>query len=788
MKVRNLFLGLVFLFFLQTGWSQVTLSGRVVNLENQPLEFVNVFIKQKDNNTVTKGTITESNGNFEIEDIRAGDYSLSISFIGFADFKQDLNLLESLNLGEIKLEPAQNVMDELTVTADREIIERRGGKLLFNVSTSPLKSGFDGMEILERSPNILVEGDEILIRNQNAIIMINGRISNLSGENLANYIRNLRSDEIRTIEIKTHQSANTGAENAGGVINIILKKKPVGFDSTIRADYTFKPENNFIAYPGVNLNYGAQKWNIYGSYNYLFNKSISNTIATIDYFESGNFLVENGTWKSDRKRHTYQMGFVADAIENHVFGIEAYGSNYINDFNNRNFIELSNEDELLNNGNADLDGLTDADLYYFLFNYTWTIDSLNSKLKFFADYSNQNFVGETQNISDYEQSNLQGITERNNTITKTDIYSIQTDLEKFLPHKIKMETGVKWTFVDRFNDLKSDSLFNMDWLDNGRTRSFNYGEKVLAGYVSLDKTINEKNYVEVGLRVENTDLERNDFSQDTIFGQNYTNWFPSVYYSRNLPKGNKISLGYSKRLRRPPFQFLNNYVVKLNDFRYELGNPNLRPEIVHNTEISFKQKKQSISAYYQIVKEAINGIYFLEDEVSFYRKFNAGSQTQYGLEYNRFGNLYPWWYVKIYGGLYNRFFTDEDGNDSFQRVSGVVSMSNNFKLNKTTNLDLSFRYNSAYEDAFFISKEYYRVNAMLQKTFFDKKITCRIYLNDVFNTLLYKNERPFTTFRSTNTFDPQTQTLRLWVTYNFSNKNKVNKRKNNSRNDARRRL
>ncbi|MFK7770831.1 MAG: TonB-dependent receptor [Saprospiraceae bacterium] len=789
MKLRILSIVCSLLFLSQNVWSQFTLSGKIVDNENQPIEFVTVFLKLKNNaSAITKGTISENNGTFLIENIQAGSYSLSISFVGYAETKQELEITESTDLGIITLAPSENVLEELTVTADREIIERKGGKLLFNVSTSPLKSGYDGMEVLERSPNILIDGDAILMRNENAIVMINGRISNLSGANLANYIRNLQSDEIKTIEIKNHQSANTGAENAGGVINIILKKKPIGFDATVRSDYTFKSEKDFIAYSGLNLNYGAQKWNVYGSYNYLFNKSTSNTIATIDYFESGNELLETGIWKGDRKRHTYQMGFVADAIENHVFGIEAYGSNFINDFNNRNQVELSNQDNLLNNGNADLDGITDADLYYFLFNYTWTLDSLNSNLKFFADYSNQNFVGETQNTSDYEQATLQGITERNSTLTETDIYSIQTDLEKFLPAEIKLITGMKWTFVDRFNDLQSDSLFNMDWLDNGRTRAFNYGEKVLAGYVSMDKTFNEKHYVEVGVRVENTDLERNDFSQDTIFGQNYTNWFPSVYYSRDLPKRNKISFSYSKRLRRPPFQFLNNYVVKLNDFRYELGNPNLRPEIVHNTEVSFKQKKQSISAYYQIVKEAINGIYYLENQASFYRKFNAGSQTQYGLEYNRFGNLYEWWYLKVYAGLYNRKYTDEDGNDSFERVSGVVSISNNFKINKTTNLDFSLYYRSPFEDAFYIESEVYRANVMLQKNFFDKKLTCRIYFNDIFNTLIYNNERPFTTFKSTNSFNPQTQTLRLWLTYNFSNKSKVNKRKNSSKNDARRRL
>ena len=147
----------------------------------------------------------------------------TFSFIGYADFRKKVTILESKEISTIILPPVTNKLGEVVVTAERKIIEQKEGKLFFNVQASPLKSGFDGMEVLQRSPNILVdENSGIIMRNEAATVMINGKILNLSGGQLASYIRNIPSDQIQRIEIQTHLSANTDAESSGGVVNIIL--------------------------------------------------------------------------------------------------------------------------------------------------------------------------------------------------------------------------------------------------------------------------------------------------------------------------------------------------------------------------------------------------------------------------------------------------------------------------------------------------------------------------------------------------------------------------------------
>lgn len=780
------FLFCQFLTSLMFGQS-ITVTGNILNSDNQPIEFANISLSHKTKKSIYKGSVSTLNGDFSISIPEPGNYLLTISFIGYQNFSQTLSIQKDTTLSSIRLSPSSQNLDEIIVTGKRKIIEKKEGKLLFNVQASPLKSGFDGMEVLQRSPNVWVdENGGIIMRNESATVMINGQILNISGEALTNYLENIPSDQIQRIEIQTHLSANTDAESSGGVINIIVKKKPVGYTIGLRQDLMLKDRNDIRSFSGINFNYGAEKWNIYGRYNFNINDSSHDNLGTIDFFSTDRFLEEDGLWTRERNRHNYQLGFVSDIAKNHTFGIEGFGSNFQSNSNDNNQITFLESDTILDKGGSVLAGTYETNRYNLTSNYNWTYDTLDSKLQLFVDYSNQ----ETQNSSvvnsTYENGFFDDNTERNRNTNKTQILGIQADIQQNFSGGYKLKTGLKLTNIKRENQLIGEFLDENNWTENDRSNRFDYDESVRAAYASVSKKINQY-FVEIGLRAENTDLTRTDYTQDTILTQNYTDWFPNVYVSRDFEKFN-LSFAYSRRLRRPQFQFLNNYVSKINDFRYDLGNPNLRPEYVDNYELIYTFKKHNLAVYHQKVSDAINGIYYLEDEITYYQKFNAGSQTQYGLEYNWAGNFRKWWFMRTSAGVYHRKFTDEAGNDSFERTTYYVNLVHNFKLNATTNFEISGRYRSKLEDAFYISFPVYRINLMVQKTFFNKKLLCRVSFNDIFNTAIYDNERPFETFTSFRSFKPQSRTVVFRLVYNFANQAKFGKRKNKSKNEAARRL
>lgn len=784
---KTLILICCLIFAFGTTAQNIKISGKVISGKNEPIEFSNIFIQDTAKTNFQSGTITGIDGLFELEIPANSTYQLKISYLGFEDWEQIFTPEEAVDLGSIQLIPMANELGEILVTSERNIITRKEDKLIFNVAASPLKTGYDGLEILQRSPNVLVDTEgNITMRNQSPTILINGRISNLPAADLATYISNLRSENIKSIEIQTHLSANTDGESSGGMINIILKKNPIGFDANVRGRYDIKREGFDGGNGGVNWNYGASKWNIYGLYNFRFSNRKSRISNDIDYFERQELVTADEVFIANVKRQNVQLGFVANLNENQILGIEGYASQLDYFSENTSMIRIFDQDMQTESGNALLRTSIKNDLYTTTVNYAWTLDTLNSNFKLFADYANQKVDRPNSTASNYENGILNNNTERNNSIANTLIYSAQADLEKYFK-PFKLEAGAKFTYTDRENGLESDQLIGNEWIPTGRTNFFTYTERVTAAYLAFNKNLTDKIFIEVGLRVENTDLKKQELNENIPLTQNYTSWFPNAYLSRDFKNNQTISLSYSKRLRRPPFYYLNNNAVKINDFRYELGNPDLIPENVHNFEISLKDKHQNFDIYLQRTTEAINGIYYLEGQVAFYQKFNEGIQQRLGLSYNRFGNLTKWWYVRALASVYNRKFTS-DGADSFEQLTYRFNVTNNFKINSTTSIDLNGSYQSTYADAYYIFFPYYSVNLMFQKLFFAKKLTCRIYLNDVFNIQEDNSERPFENFKMIRSERWLSQQVQLWFSYNFNSKNKVNKRKNQSKNEVRRRL
>jgi outer membrane receptor protein involved in Fe transport len=92
--------------------------------------------------------------------------------------------------------------------------------------------------------------------------------------------------------------------------------------------------------------------------------------------------------------------------------------------------------------------------------------------------------------------------------------------------------------------------------------------------------------------MENTDLNKTNYINNSSIKQNYTSFFPSLYFSRKITPQKTVSASYSRSLRRPSFRDLNNDVTKINDFQFVLGNPDLQPEFIDKYELSYQLKKK----------------------------------------------------------------------------------------------------------------------------------------------------------------------------------------------------
>lgn len=769
--------------------AQTSISGTILNQDKKPIEFANIALMDIENHQLITGTISDENGIFQISTSKSGRYELSIQFIGYEHWTSPISTDSSIDLKEIILLERTNELSEVVVISSRPMIEKKEDKLVFNISSSPLKSGYDGLEVLEQSPNVWVDNQgNISMRNEAARILINGRQLNLSGEDLANYIKNLPSDHIKSVEVQSTPSASADAENSGGIINIILRKKAVGVNSILKAHYETFGESYHENYAGFNLNYGAEKWNIYSSYNFRERDNTAAVTSDIVYHNSGNYLKTHVLDIHQRKTHTYQLGFVLNPWKNHEFGAEFFGNTRTSFIHLQSNLALSHQQDTIDYGITNFIHDNHRITNNGVLNYAWKIDTLGSQFKLVGDYSHQINKNDNRANSAYQLGEFEDNQQRYDFDNQTTITAMQADLLKKTKTGLNLNIGLKYTHTKRANNLLAEDLLDGLWVENNQTTALNYQEQISAAYATLSKKIAEKHFIKAGVRVENTDLNRVDVLKLDNIAKNYTDWFPSIFYSYDMTNNTSISANYSRRLSRPAFRELNNDVFKVNDFRYAIGNPDLRPEYIDRYSISFQRKKHNASIYYHQYNDAINGIYFLEDGIAYYQRQNNGAQKQWGTQYNISGNIQNWWSVRGSVHLFYRKYTTDAEEDLFKKASYDLRLNQTFQVNETASIDLSGRYLSDYADAYYLQDDFYYVSLIFKKSFLDKKLNIRIYIDDIFNTARSSNTRPFDDFVTTQYRKERTRSIKLWLTYTFATKYKTNNRKNKSENESRSRM
>ncbi|MCT3833686.1 carboxypeptidase regulatory-like domain-containing protein [Elizabethkingia anophelis] len=201
---------------------QFQLTGKVINEKNTPIEFAEVLVLKKDS-TVLKSELTNEKGNFYVQ-ILNGSYIIQIKKLKDILYSQDIDIQNNLNIGNIKIEKAKNIK-EIVLEGKKKLIERKIDRTIFNVENSIFSTGADLAQVLAGTPMLSINDNSISIIGKSGVaVMINDKILNLSGTDLINYLKSLRSDDISKIEIITTPPAKYEAQGNSGMLNIILKK------------------------------------------------------------------------------------------------------------------------------------------------------------------------------------------------------------------------------------------------------------------------------------------------------------------------------------------------------------------------------------------------------------------------------------------------------------------------------------------------------------------------------------------------------------------------------------
>jgi len=283
-----------------------SIGGVVVDNDDNPMSFVTVVVNKATGNSEFRligGTTTDDQGVFKIEDLDDSEYLLTFLFIGFLPENITVQVSENMNIGIVKLKKDIQILDETLVVSKNPTIRKHKGKLIFTVEGTSLSTG-TALNVLSRTPGVMVFQKKISIKNTSPVIYINNRRVYLSSSEVYSLLNNMDAAIIKSVEVIANPGAQYDAE-AGTVLNIITSKAvSVGYKGSVMTNFeqAIYPKYSF----GTSHFFKSKRLDLTANYSFSPRKEYKDQDDMIRYFEpDGNV---NSLWNVDFNRTTKSYG------------------------------------------------------------------------------------------------------------------------------------------------------------------------------------------------------------------------------------------------------------------------------------------------------------------------------------------------------------------------------------------------------------------------------------------------------------------------------------------------
>lgn len=735
--------------------AQNSLQFTTKDSQNQAIPFASILLKKQSDSSVVKGYISDENGIFLASNVPNGLFTIRIQASGFTakEIKSvEMNSTSKLDLGDIILPNSTTLLQEVKVSAAKPYIERKLDKTIVNVENSAMAAGNTTYELLERSPGILIDKDgNISIKGKaGAKVMIDGKISYLTGSDLSNFLRNLPADQISQLEIMSNPSSRYDAAGTGGLVNIKLKKNAnIGMNGSANVTYA----QGFYAREalGLNLNYRKNGWNVFGNAtaglrpmmekNYLLRKFTTQK----EQFEQ-NFSYPNKNQNTQIK--TGVDWYYSPKTTIGILFSGAYNSDKLTNGLNET-VQSNDVGKVLTRTNTYNSYSMPNDNFAANFNYKHNFDTTGREITVDLDYAQFNYDNQNDYIASYLKGDFTKITPdtiiRVNSISHIDQYSLKTDY--IVPNfwKSKWGMGIKSSYVKTDNDLqfRGKNEKQVDYLFlAAQANRFIYTEQIHAGYLNTERKIGKFSY-QIGLRGELTlaDGTSKAYTQapDSSFHRNYFQLFPSTFLQYDLSQNHTLGLTYSRRIDRPGYSDLNPFIFYIDNYTYNVGNPMLMPQLTNSVELSHTyQGGISSTLGYSMTDQVITQLLKQDAETrrTYQTTANLAKRETYSIGLSLPIPLKNWWSTNT--DIYiNR--TELTGNIDTKPIKTGKNMfyfssNHTFTLPKDFKLEIGGNYFSGGLESAFMFGPGGSLNLGIQKTILNKRGTIRINAQDVLYT------------------------------------------------------
>ncbi len=743
---------LSFLLFLSfttaslTAGAQGGISGQLLDKDGKPLVQANVLLLAFKDSALVKGSVSSATGHYRFNNIKPGHYFIAATFTGLKQtFTPSFELTdkEDKQVAVLQLKEKEVELGNVTVEAKKPLFEQKTDRLVVNVASSITATGSSALDVLMRSPGIMVDQQNNTISmsgKEGVMIMLNGKISRIPMAAVVQMLAGMNAGNIERIELITTPPANLDAEGNAGYINIVMKvNTQYGTNGSYSATvgYGKKP----VAAASFNFNHRKNEWNLFGDYSFAYTGLLQyfnfyrNIQKGPDAIESSMFTDRN----TAREAHNGRIGLDYELSPKTTIGV------LLSTFSNLFSMVAVNHSRIFINGQLDTTITITNEEEHPINNYSANINlyhvfKQDKKLSLNVDY----VYYKDANLTDYNNAYYYGSgTFLYNTITRSSkttpitFWVASADYTTKLGKTIDLETGLKTTYSTFINDVWFKEQKQNGWItDEELTAIYDLKEHINAAYATASLQLDKKTSAKIGLRFEHTLSNLGSKKQQNIVDRDYGNWFPTLFLSHSLNENNSLTLSFNRRITRPTFNDMAPFVYFVDPNTFFSGNPALQPAISNAAEASYVFKRLIVSARYTFETapitnfapriDAVTNKHILAAENQDNRKvanLNVSLPTKLTAWWNMQNNISATWQEL------NAVYKGEPLQ--IQRKNYSANTTHTFTLPKSFTVELTAFYISGGMWGIYTAKSFSRADLGVQKKLDNNKGALRIAVSNV---------------------------------------------------------
>ncbi len=654
-------------------------------------------------------------------------------------------------------------LNEVVVVGHRTVLKQEPDRIVYLTKNDAFTTGLNGIEVLDRIPRVTVEGDAVTVAGKSTVrYIVDGRLLEMPDDAIAMQLKNLQASGIEKIEVLTTPPAKYAAATNVAFISITTRNESLGTRGNVWGRGIARED--FSNQVGGNVSHTTRKVEM------SVDASWSDTHGINDLDRTYTFSDHVKT--SNRSTHFTNRALGVNGLFKYKFTGRLSAGAIANLSTSRLNSKLS-------------DVTTDNGKIFSSYNFSpsrpnnaltlttfadWQLDDAGKTISLTYNWFNKS----AKSFSDVLTAWNDGTSHlTNDGHNKYHIHSVKLDAT--LPFSaFKMETGAAFTAIGNKTALTAGTYDDSQWIyDPTQSNAFDYDECTAAAYVSAEKNFSNSFFGKLGLRYEHTEVKGLQSIGDEKHNNRYGYLFPSLNLSWGKQSVGRFSLSYSMGITRPNFADLNPFRYYTTTSDYVAGNPDLKPSIAHNAELSY-----SLKGIYAVLYNSFN-----HNAIGYVTRFNAdGSQfsipencidnNKVGLYASYYRSIFDWWSVNAGGEIFNTYakskIADFRKNDD-NSWGGKLELSTSWMLNRQRTLIFNARFSHyfPYHERMVRYEAMSLVGFELRYMLLDNRLTLVASVSDPFGWNITKSTALYDAYSVNTRNDIHSHAVSLRVSYAF---------------------